>query len=48
MTVGVVPEPSSVCPGFAVPSFGYVERHVTVGVPSAAATNRYSAPLVTT
>src|SRR4029077_14638773 len=45
--VGVVPDPTSVCPGFIVPSFGYVERQVTWGDPSAPATKRYRAASLT-
>src|SRR5436305_839610 len=45
--VGVVPEPTSVCPGLVVPSFGYVLRHVIVGAPPAPAVNLYSAASLT-
>src|SRR3954454_15824353 len=44
--VGVVPEPTSVWPGFIVPSFSYVVRQVVAGVPSAPAWRRYSAASV--
>src|SRR5918992_5734224 len=46
ITVGVVPDPACVCPGFTDPMFGYVRRHTTRGVPSGCASKRYSAASV--
>jgi hypothetical protein len=46
-SVGVVPDPGDVWPGFVAPVFGYSSRQVTAGTPASSRSRRYNALVVT-